>query len=345
MKAKTLVSLGVLIAVAACGDSLGGEWDLNFTISNIKPGKAVYGKPVTPQDLEYRVVLLEVWGMRCPPCVGSLPMLSKWQDDYKSRGLAVVGAHCQGGSDDALSSFVKKQGVTYTIWAGGGVKGADFRGIPHCFLFDATGQCTYRGSPYTVLPELKEALAKAPFAALGGRELVKLKSISDGLKHGMPPSRALKKAQSLVESKDAETADEAKFVVESLTNWGEKLVEEAKAKKDTDPAGCAAALRRASRGFSGTDVAKRASEALAELKGDRAFQAELKAAQILEKIKALEQRIRARADEDPTTDKFRKRNHTVLKNIRGGVRVINKKYPDSRAAAEAGAIAAKYGLN
>ena len=346
MKAGFITGLGILITLAACTGSFGGEWDLNFTINDVTLGKTVYGKPVTPQDLEYRVVLLEVWGMACPPCVASLPLLSKWYDDYKSQGLVVIGAHCQEGSNDALRSFVKQRAVTYTICASGSVKGANFRGIPHCFLFDSTGKCIYRGSPFSVLPTLKEAVAKAPFAALGERELVKLKAISDALKRGMPPAKALKKAQGFVSSEDQETVEEANFIVDTLTKWGEGLIEDAKGKKDTDPAGCFAALQGISKGFSGTEIGKQASTELAELKGDKAFQVELKASRMLERIKTLEGKIRTSSpDEDTAGERFRKRNRAVLKSLRAGVNAVKKKYPDTKAAVVAQAIGSKYGLN
>jgi len=346
MKAGFITGLGILFTLAACAGSSGGEWDLNFSIKDVTLGETVYGKPLTPQDLEYHVVLLEFWGMACPPCVASLPTLSKWYEEYKSQGLVVIGVHCQRGSNDALRSFVKQRGVTYTICADGNIRGAHFRGIPHCFLFDSTGKCIYRGSPFNALPALKEAVAKAPFAALGERELVKLKSISDALKRGMPPAKALKKALGLVSSEDEGMAEEAKFVVDSLTKWGEGLIENAKAKKDTDPAGCLAALHGIAKGFVGTEIGRAASEELADLKDDEAFQTELKASRMLEKIKALEKKIKTTGpDEDTTSDTFRKRNYAVLKSIRAGVKALKKKYPDTRAAAEAGAIAGKYGLN
>jgi thiol-disulfide isomerase/thioredoxin len=52
---------------------------------------AVNGKPIKLSDLQGKVVLLDFWGVWCPPCVGSLPHLIELNAKYKSRGLEVIG--------------------------------------------------------------------------------------------------------------------------------------------------------------------------------------------------------------------------------------------------------------
>ena len=52
---------------------------------------AVNGKPIKLSDLKGKVVLLDFWGVWCPPCVRSLPHLIELNAKYKSRGLEVIG--------------------------------------------------------------------------------------------------------------------------------------------------------------------------------------------------------------------------------------------------------------
>ncbi len=341
METRTVVGLGVLIALALCGGAF-AEGN-SITLDGLTLGKTVYGKEWKIDELRNRVVLVEMWGIRCPPCVASLPKLSKWQEKYEQQGLVIIGIHRQRASNDALREFVKKKNVKFTIVATGRLEGDRAGGIPRCYLFDSTGKCVFSGHPSDVLTPLKEALAKAPFAALGDRELVKLKSIGNALKKGMPPVKALKKAEGLLESADEQTADEAAYIVESLTKWGEKRVERAQAGKDSEPVTCVAELKSVVKGFAGTDIASKASETLALLKKDDAFQAEL----TLARIKLLEGELRPllhSTSKDTTSPAFRTKNYALLKKIYGGVRMMQKKYPDSVPTKKAEALAKKYGL-
>ena len=203
-----------------------------------------------------------------------------------------------------------------------------------------------QGHPNEAYDDIKKALAAAPAAALAGRELVKLKALSDGMKKGMPPSAVLKAATAQLASKDPDTADEAKFVVESITAWGKKQIKSAQAAKDTKPLQCYTTLQNVIKDFAGTDLEERASQALAELKFDQAFMSEVRAWQALDKIKACEKElkpIRGGIDgPDMTSDKFRKKNAVALNNMIAGIRMMKKTFPDSDATKEAIAIADKY---
>ena len=55
--------------------------------------------------------------------------------------------------------------------------GMDFQGIPHCMLFDHTGRCVYRGSPFSAQEAVVVAVKAAPGAVLEGRTLAKLEQM------------------------------------------------------------------------------------------------------------------------------------------------------------------------
>ncbi|HET6879102.1 MAG TPA: TlpA disulfide reductase family protein [Pirellulales bacterium] len=67
-------------------------------------------------------VLLDFWGYWFGPCVGRMPELMALYDEYKDKGLAVIGIHCDGEQDAPLDTVEKldeklKDIVTST-WSG-----------------------------------------------------------------------------------------------------------------------------------------------------------------------------------------------------------------------------------
>lgn len=345
MKTGPVIALLILLAFGIQAVAGEGADDPSFTLKDLTLGETVFGETHSVKDLAHRVVLVEFWGINCGPCIASIPKLSKWQTDYEKKGLVVIGVHCQRASNESLVSLAKEKGVTYSIVANGRVSGANFTGIPYCFLFDSTGDCVYTGSPFRVESHLKDALSRAPFAALGDREFVKLKSISDALTRGMPPASALKRAQGLVNSSDEATADEAKYIVETLSTWGRKLIDDAMGAKDSEPLRCVTGLHMISRKFEGTDIGKQAAGKMKDLKKDAEFRTELRACQVLRKIAYLEDTLKvSRKDKSTTSASFRKENYAALSLMRKGVLMMQKKYPDAKATADAESIGEKYAL-
>ncbi|MFL6373661.1 MAG: TlpA disulfide reductase family protein [Pyrinomonadaceae bacterium] len=67
-----------------------------------------------------KVVLLNIWGIWCGPCRAEMPQLIKLQDQYRDKGLEIVGLNIgdeDGGveSVDAIKKFVEAQHLNYTI--------------------------------------------------------------------------------------------------------------------------------------------------------------------------------------------------------------------------------------
>jgi thiol-disulfide isomerase/thioredoxin len=127
------------------------DWDL---------GKVVFGDKLAKKDMKGKVIVLEYWGVNCPPCVASLPHLAEMHREHRDDGLVIIGAECQMSTKDEMKPLLEKAKVDYTI-----VEGAegpiDVTGIPRVFVFGTDGNLVFDGRPSGTEFEtaVKDALA------------------------------------------------------------------------------------------------------------------------------------------------------------------------------------------
>ncbi len=104
--------LGTLHADNAKKDALSIQ-DINgksYTIQGTPEGLKISG-------MEGKVVFLEFFGHRCPPCLASIPHLIDMQNKHKDK-LAVLSVEVQGLGTAQLKAFVKQKGINYTVVSG-----------------------------------------------------------------------------------------------------------------------------------------------------------------------------------------------------------------------------------
>ena len=98
-----------VVALALClGGRVEADFNLNVSVDGIQLGKHLLGPERKSEDLKNRVVLLEFWGVNCPPCLASMPKLAAWNFELQSLGLVVIGAHAQGGPAQAARALAQK---------------------------------------------------------------------------------------------------------------------------------------------------------------------------------------------------------------------------------------------
>ncbi|WP_295420893.1 TlpA disulfide reductase family protein [Sulfurovum sp.] len=68
------------------------------------------------KGLEGKIIFLEFFGHRCPPCLASIPHLIKLQEKYKDK-LTVIAVEVQGLNNTQLTQFVKEKGMNYIVVA------------------------------------------------------------------------------------------------------------------------------------------------------------------------------------------------------------------------------------
>lgn len=82
-------SLGPVLQQAACAaTSDAGE------LSSLRHATGwINSPPLTPSELQGRVVLIDFWTYTCINWIRSLPYVRAWADKYADQGLVVIGVH------------------------------------------------------------------------------------------------------------------------------------------------------------------------------------------------------------------------------------------------------------
>ncbi len=137
------------------------------TASAMQVGEAVpdfaradlHGNQVRLSSHRGKLVLLNFWATWCPPCREELPVFSRWQQEFKARGLQVIGV----SMDDARSEverFLAQYPATFPIVMGDARFAEQFGGVlglPLTYLIDAQGRVVarYQGEADLAKMEMK----------------------------------------------------------------------------------------------------------------------------------------------------------------------------------------------
>lgn len=127
--------------------------DEGFTLD----AKDIYGNPVSLSDERYqgKVVLVDLWGTWCPPCLNEIPHLVDWQKRYGEHGFEIIGVEFASYIGDSredylahLRTWVEEQGINYPIIQGGETTDVNkvfpelrnFAGFPTGIFIDRKGE-------------------------------------------------------------------------------------------------------------------------------------------------------------------------------------------------------------
>jgi thiol-disulfide isomerase/thioredoxin len=134
--------------------------------------KDLDGKAFKLSDYSGKVVIVNLWATWCGPCRVEIPELIKLSDEYKSRGVELIGMTNEDPTeDDALvRDFVKKQEITYRIvWGNqnfelGLMQGNVKNVIPQSFVITGDGRVVAHMTgfnPTTTPQKLRQAVEQA----------------------------------------------------------------------------------------------------------------------------------------------------------------------------------------
>jgi thiol-disulfide isomerase/thioredoxin len=121
-------------------------------------------------DFAGEVVLIDLWGIQCPPCIASLDRLDRLYREKRAEGLQVLALHVQERGNLARQ-FFESRGYAMPATFDPAVYDRLPRPgtIPHSIVVNAEGEVAFRGDPEeavrVALAELERLHEPAPAPA------------------------------------------------------------------------------------------------------------------------------------------------------------------------------------
>jgi thiol-disulfide isomerase/thioredoxin len=136
--------------------------------------KTLSGDSFKLSDYSNKVVVVNMWATWCGPCRQEIPELVKMSNEYKARGLVVLGlatTYNEQNEPDHVKEFVKTQNIPYQIvWDDGTLAGPLVQAvqgrsvIPQSFVISREGRIVkhFSGfSPYSTPQLMRQAIEDA----------------------------------------------------------------------------------------------------------------------------------------------------------------------------------------
>ncbi len=100
------------------------------------------GKTVQLSDFKGKVVILDFWATWCGPCRAEIPDFVALQDQYRDKGLVVVGISLDQDGAKVVAPFAKHYKINYPIVLGDDNVASQYgniQAIPTTFIIDSNG--------------------------------------------------------------------------------------------------------------------------------------------------------------------------------------------------------------
>lgn len=207
------------------------------------------GPKITEADLLGKVVLVDCWGVNCPPCRALLPRMEQIWQSFKSKPFVLLGSHRQGKAPEKVAELVKANKLTYPQYNAAGVASGEpsFRGIPFLYVVNHRGKIVYSGSDERAATEaVVNALGEVggTFNLTGGVMLKKYKALEKQLVLGKPVKSTIKKLEGdvkkasgkMANAAQKEQAREAEAILKALEEAKVDVRKDIEIQKRKDPA-------------------------------------------------------------------------------------------------------------
>jgi len=316
------------------------QFDLKVKLDDLRFGDLVHGPAFDAKNLAKNVAVVGFFGN------DDLPVLAKLAAIHGE--LAPYGAVVVAGSGQRWDASDMKKELSFREVPFPAVQSLMLRDREdpnrfvgqrpsHTLVFDADGQCVFRGSGHDAAPFARAALGRKLAASLPKETNDKnLLAACELMVTGRPILEVLPKLTPLLTSKEQGTPSKARDLIAVLTAPGQKALDEAKALVKDDKVGAYLLLEPLVATYRGTAVGDKIAAAASGLKETTAVTAELRARPALEPIVKLEASLRAQPGGfDPSNPRFRQANSAAIAQLKTAAEQLQKKHANTRTAERA----------
>ncbi len=145
-----VASLALLLVAQACTPSslaVSGdqqEATVGVNVGQVAPDFTLVdleGNQVSLSDFRGKVVFINFWATWCPPCRAEMPEIEAVYQDYKDKGVVVIGVDIRE-TEEAVLQYVRQGGYSWTfVLDTSGEVAANYKvvAIPTSFFIDKEG--------------------------------------------------------------------------------------------------------------------------------------------------------------------------------------------------------------
>jgi len=240
------------------------------TIDDIHFVGLLMGDKIFTEDLQNHVVVILFFRMM-DSYQEDMRKMVELHKKYSSKGL-ILAALYPGVRSEKVIEFCKSMNVPFPIYQ------TWDRSTPCLIVFDHKGKIIFNGSPSMGYGKVDTAMQSAPDPLIGEGPYKKLDALAQKARERKDLGQLLSTLRTkYLNSEDADEKSEAVKLVEGISRFGNKLIEQAGKNKETEPLITYNLYQEVKLLFKGDEIGNNAEKILKELEKDKNFQDNLKA--------------------------------------------------------------------
>ncbi|MBE7492220.1 MAG: TlpA family protein disulfide reductase [Planctomycetes bacterium] len=265
----------------------------------------------TLADCKGEVVLIKLWGVKCGPCLASMPEVQALWTKYEGKGLHVFMLERQGHSEEQIRQVYESRGLTFPQVLEGNFPFNGVGSIPYAYVIGVNGDVIWEGHKGYV-GVIDEEIKKVKYLGLGKPEVAKeveKAAVAFGAgEYAKARDEALKAKEKKAD--DAAVVADADYIITRVDARAAALRSKIDADKDARRYHDAVAGLETLSGkaFKGMEVATAAETELKELKADKKVKEELKAWDALTKLQDSQKKLADKAAKKRALEEFARKN-------------------------------------
>ena len=137
---RAVIAVSFTAVLAALSSCFAAEW------RGLDDASWRSGPKLTPEMLKGKVVLVDKWGVFCPPCRVALPHLEELWQKFRSQPFVLLSSHCAGDNREGSERLVKENSLTFSVYQNARfAKEPEFNAIPFFYVVNPEGEVVYDG--------------------------------------------------------------------------------------------------------------------------------------------------------------------------------------------------------